>query len=436
MEWFSFSFFANFSYWILAEELFAVSVLPRRADWLGRLVLALLGYFFAGAVVVALVNTVTGDARAYLPLFALFFGMTLLVWRFCLDASWNQVLFCCSSAYAVQHITYTLHQLLGDLLEAVGASWLVASMPYILVMRYVPYVLTGYLAHRFLMGQYQGIWHLKRGDSYAVGLSLAMLFVSLGLSSLTDAFAEGEAQVVCRLYAVLSCSLALALQFNLFSSDRSFAELERLEESARFGERQRRLSQDTVDAINRKCHDLKYRLAALRAEGDAAPGRDAALRDLENDVLIYDSLLETGNPTLDLVVAEKGLMCKQNGILLTVMADGSALGFMQAGDVYTLFGNAIDNAIEASAAVEEGRRNITLSLSRRAGVVVASVKNTCSGTVEFEDGLPARTSKGDALNHGFGTRSIRYIAERYGGEARMSQDGDEFTVLALFPQAM
>lgn len=62
------------------------------------------------------------------------------------------------------------------------------------------------------------------------------------------------------------------------------------------------------------------------------------------------TLVHTGNDALDAILSEKGLACEQGGIAFRCMADGAAVGFMAPTDIYSLFGNALDNAIEASRA--------------------------------------------------------------------------------------
>ena len=65
-------------------------------------------------------------------------------------------------------------------------------------------------------------------------------------------------------------------------------------------------------------------------------------------------------------------------------------------------------------------------------MVSLSVDNYFDGSVDFVDGLPVTTHP-DRANHGYGTRSIRAIAERYGGSATFSADGDVFHLDVLVP---
>ena len=64
-------------------------------------------------------------------------------------------------------------------------------------------------------------------------------------------------------------------------------------------------------------------------------------------ISIYDSMLKTGNEALDVIFAEKSLVCRKNDIKLNCMIDGAKLSFMENTDIYALFGNLMDNAIEA-----------------------------------------------------------------------------------------
>lgn len=432
MEAFPFAYYLNFSVWILVEELFLMWSLPRKEEWLLRLALGLAAFFAVGYGAVALVNALAVPYLvAYMPLFLLSFLLSIVLWHFALDARWRQVFFLCVSAYAVQHITYSLGSVLGNGLNAAGLTWVTSSAAYTYFNRYAIYVFSGWLFYRLFVKNYRALGNLGRGEFRATALCLVILFVSIVLSFLCDAVIPSEGAYVCRIYATVSCALALALQFGLFANDRAEAEVQRLDGMLRSQERQRALAQETVDAINRKCHDLKYQLGALAASSDGA-GVAEVIGDLREQVDVFDSIYKTGNQTLDLVLTEKALLCQRDKIALSCMVDGSALDFISAGDLYALFGNILDNAIEAARKLPEECRSITLKVARQGKMVSVSQSNSFAGELEFKDGLPAHTSKADAANHGFGTRSIRYIVELCGGEVRMRAEKGVFELDAIF----
>ncbi len=158
----------------------------------------------------------------------------------------------------------------------------------------------------------------------------------------------------------------------------------------------------------------------------------AKLADIEREVNVYDAVVETGNEALDTILTEKSLTCSGEGIVLTVMAEGSSLGFMAPADIYSLFGNALDNAIEAVRDVTDAeRRAIAVSVQRRGRMVAVSVENCCAHVPRIPEGGLPETTKNDRENHGFGMRSMRQIAERYGGSLHAGVESDVFYLNVL-----
>lgn len=154
--------------------------------------------------------------------------------------------------------------------------------------------------------------------------------------------------------------------------------------------------------------------------------------DLEKAISIYDTRIETHNQLLDVLLTEKSLYCEQNGIQLSCMVDGEKLAFLENSDLYCLFGNVIDNALEAVAAVpQRERRIINLVVKARGRMLLIQQDNYFDGTLTFQNGLPL-TTKADTSCHGFGLRSIQMIVHKYDGELTAHVDGDVFHLNILF----
>lgn len=106
---------------------------------------------------------------------------------------------------------------------------------------------------------------------------------------------------------------------------------------------------------------------------------------------------------------------------------------MHVSDVYSLFGNAIDNAIEAVSKVDKReKRTVSLMVRESRGMVYIGLENGYTGTIEFEDGLPV-TTKQDKRFHGFGTKSIRNVVEKYGGTMVINASDNIFRLNILLP---
>ena len=106
-----------------------------------------------------------------------------------------------------------------------------------------------------------------------------------------------------------------------------------------------------MDLVNARCHDLKKYFHQLEANMD-----HTTYSELENAVLALDGIFHTGNRTLNLVLNEKNRFCIQNEIQLTCMGDASGLNYMSEYDLYSLIGNALDNAIEAVTQLKDDEK--------------------------------------------------------------------------------
>ena len=171
----------------------------------------------------------------------------------------------------------------------------------------------------------------------------------------------------------------------------------------------------------------------IRTIGESKKIDKAVVDEIEKSVSLYDANVKTGNTVLDTILTEKSLLCYKKGIILSCVADGENIAFMEDADVYSLFGNALDNAIEAVLKLEEReKRVIGVVVYKKAGLITMNVNNAYSGKITLKDGLPV-TTKGDSFYHGFGMKSIKMIVNKYGGEMNVSLDGSVFSLSIIIP---
>ena len=193
-------------------------------------------------------------------------------------------------------------------------------------------------------------------------------------------------------------------------------------------------SKENIESIGRLAHDLKHQIAALRAEVDPQHAA-AGFEQLERSVAEYSAQQHSGNPVLDVILTTKTRTCAERGITLTAVADGKLLDGMSSMDIASLFGNALDNAIEATSLLpNRQQRLIRLALYRQNGFVVVRVENYFDSTLRRDAAGNLRTTKRDAARHGFGVKSIRHIAAQYGGEVTIRTDDHWFVLMVLLPR--
>ena len=195
--------------------------------------------------------------------------------------------------------------------------------------------------------------------------------------------------------------------------------------------RQYEIAKENIDLINIKCHDLKHKIRAIRNGADAS---DAELKEIENAVAIYDSVVHTGCDPIDVVLTEKSLICAKRNIKLSCMADGSGLAFMNESELYSLFGNMLTNAVNAVCKLaDESARVIDLTVLRNAGLSMIHCINYFDGEIAFDGELP-KTDKQDASEHGFGMKSMRMLVKKYGGEMFLTAENGVFDLKIVIPE--
>lgn len=194
-----------------------------------------------------------------------------------------------------------------------------------------------------------------------------------------------------------------------------------------------RESQENKDVLNTKYHDLKQQIQIIREETNIGK-RENYLEEIERGIEQYDAEIKTGNPALDTILTSKSRICKKQNIELTVVADGRLIRQLHVMDLCTVFGNALDNAIEYEVQVEDmEKRLIHVSVSEKNRWVCILIENYYEGNLQPDKELPA-TTKRDKRYHGYGLKSIRYSVSKYGGCFNMAVKDRWFRVEILLPQ--
>ena len=357
-----------------------------------------------------------------------------LAQRFLFAAPLWTSIFCCSTAYLVENLSSSVERAMTALIprqsyppELISGSvqhWVVTAVVYALI--YLLFIRR--LERRGLLAINDRVMVVSAVLVIAVNMTLDLIIKDVATFEAIPKRYELGLDVI----HVLLCVYLLYSSFEVVYNRRLLVDVATVERLRVTEARQYQMSRENIEAINLKCHDIKHQIRTLR-DGDAVVNA-AVLDELSRKVDVYDSVVKSGNDALDTILTEKGLVCQQRGVTLSCIADGSAVDFMAAVDLYSLFGNALDNAIEAVSAIEDvERRSISLIVQRVGDMASVHVENLFDGVVQMgEDGLPV-TSKGDTRNHGFGMRSMRRIVEDYGGTLVARTEGDAFMLDALIP---
>jgi len=189
---------------------------------------------------------------------------------------------------------------------------------------------------------------------------------------------------------------------------------------------------ESASLIERKVHDLKHQIETIRSEENIEK-KEAYLEEMTKAINTFSSDIHTGNGILDTILSRKNSYCLEQDIRFTCIVEGKLLSFLDTMDICSLFGNALDNAIEAvlrNAELEQ--RLVNLRVSKRGDFVIILVENYVPDLDELSEGLP-ETTKTNKDYHGYGLKSIDYIAGKYEGNMNVSVKNNWFLLKVLLP---
>ena len=261
----------------------------------------------------------------------------------------------------------------------------------------------------------------------AAVIVIAVFAVSnLSFVSNADTFANGYAIVDLGGIAVLYAHLIQCGEL------RVRRELEAVQNVLQNQYVQYKQSRESIDLINYKYHDLKHQIAVLRSETDPEK-RNEFLNHMEDEIRQYEAQNKTGNKVLDTVLTSKSLYCAKHGITFTCVADGTLLDFMDIMDICSIFGNALDNAIECELKIaDKEKRLIHVTVSQQKNFLILRFENYYEGSLKVKEGRFLTTKKEKEF-HGYGIKSIRYTVNKYDGAVSIDTKENWFDLKILIP---
>ena len=355
--------------------------------------------------------------------------------------SWQLSLYVMFLAYLVEHTANSLwivfamwdYQRWKELI--LGTSVVVHQLPppvsYALVL-----VLEVYLLHKgsrdseaFLLGVHQYMPML--GVLLVFGLILNTAAKLCFMKIQENALLVG----VCVVYDILCSFFVLWVQYatidkNYFAQEAEFERMLRRQRAQHYT-----AFKTNLDMINGKCHRLKHQVRTLResmrdeetcggnrrredmCRKSGADWLDETLSRLERELALYNAIVSTGNEVIDVAVNEKSLVCEKEGITLTCMIDGRMFTRMEPMEVYQLFGDALELAIQKAKRQQDADRRI-ISIVQSVQGNIRCVHFECYGDRDAQDEVLLT--------------SMNRIAARWGGSIGVSCAEQIWTLKLVF----
>ena len=289
------------------------------------------------------------------------------------------------------------------------------------------------ISRSFPFGDERPSWRF-RYISIAVVI-LCQLYVKVSLRAMTDALPEhymSELTLYPILLQLVLTAALILLERHLYARRKlEQATLEEVASRYRYEISQAKAKADTD--IRQLHHDMKNHLLGIQRLSSDNEKLGQYISGLLDRTENYETLADTGNSMIDGLLSEKIRKASEEGIDITAAVDLRNTESISDMDLCTIFGNALDNAIEASMKVsDKGLRSIMVKGMRRGGELILTVQNYYEGQLKraAEGLLSSKAEPG----HGLGLSSIRRAVENNGGIMTTSTDEyHNFILTILIP---
>ena len=170
-------------------------------------------------------------------------------------------------------------------------------------------------------------------------------------------------------------------------------------------------------------HDMKNHLLLL----EEYPQNTKLISGLKRQLDDFENYYNTGNEFLNVIIRDKARKAKENQIDFKCTIQFGNMNFINPLDISTIFGNALDNAIEATIKLPPEERIVTVRGKQIQEIFIIIVENSAKA------GNTNKTSKADTLLHGFGIANIKKAVEKYNGEITTRYQDNRFEIRVILP---
>ena len=303
--------------------------------------------------------------------FVLIWAILIFSIYFCTESSIYEAMYIFALSYGVEHIFYCIRVLVEHFTSGIIGN----KHPLV----YIPCLAGSFLLAYFWFAKgtvYEGKYPI--GAISATTTSVVLMGIVWGLSIVMDYLGYAH---IHSIYAILCCLFILTNQREQMKRETERIEFSQKEQLWEKTKLRYEMSKESIAVVNQHYHDMKHQLMILSTMSDEDK-RKAKLQDMESKIAAYDAVVRTGNEYLDTVLTEKKLTCQSNQISMSCIADGSQLAFMDELDLYTLFGNALDNAIEANRKISNvHERWISVQIQNKKGILLVEIVNPYEGSL-------------------------------------------------------
>lgn len=243
---------------------------------------------------------------------------------------------------------------------------------------------------------------------------------------------EQKLMLLCVSCIWLMCLIMYFVVQQMSKDNQTKLEYELMKEKEKYSKESMEIIKRSNEELREFKHDLKNYLLPLQEAMETMPQSEMAKvwEKINQKIEDVQTLIQTGNSYVDSMINTKITLARSEkvDVKCTILSKMEGIDDLE---FCSVFGNLMDNAIEAERKVIE-KKEIIIFVEEKMGYLRLEIQNKIEKSV-LNENSSLNTTKKDTSSHGIGHKSIKRTMQKVGGALKYYETGDLFCAEAVFP---
>lgn len=243
---------------------------------------------------------------------------------------------------------------------------------------------------------------------------------------------EQKLMLLCVSCIWLMCLIMYFVVQQMSKDNQTKLEYELMKEKEKYSKESMEIIKRSNEELREFKHDLKNYLLPLQEAMETMPQSEMVKvwKKINQKIEDVQTLIQTGNSYVDSMINTKITLARSEkvDVKCTILRKMEGIDDLE---FCTVFGNLMDNAIEAERKVT-GKKEIIIFVEEKMGYLRLEIQNKIEKSV-LNENSSLNTTKKDTSSHGIGHKSVKRTMEKVGGALKYYETGDLFCAEAVFP---
>ena len=243
---------------------------------------------------------------------------------------------------------------------------------------------------------------------------------------------EQKLMLLCVSCIWLMCLIMYFVVQQMSKDNQTKLEYELMKEKEKYSKESKEIIKRSNEELREFKHDLKNYLLPLQEAMETMPQSEMAKvwEKINQKIEDVQTLIQTGNSYVDSMINTKITLARSEkvDVKCTILSKMEGIDDLE---FCSVFGNLMDNAIEAERKVIE-KKEIIIFVEEKMGYLRLEIQNKIEKSV-LNENSSLNTTKKDTSSHGIGHKSIKRTMQKVGGALKYYETGDLFCAEAVFP---